>query len=889
MKKLLFVVLFTGMILSNIAYADQIPSGRLYTWQGNVGIGYCKNTSYYTAATCTAAGSIWYSDIPTDRTQAGSTITASSGDRTTTIQNAINAAPSNTYVLLGPGSFSISSIYLKSHVTLRGSGKNITTLVGNTVNASDKPVVGFVANRAPTPTISSGVALASGYTAGSTSITTSSNHGWSAGDYILFNQTADSSGTPPVTGTANTIDSRLPAHLVRIVDVPTATSATLEVPLACTLNASKDPRGKKVTNISTAFTMGAGVEDLTIDTRAVYTTSFNAGVFYFGKANYCWMLKVEIDGFDRTAVYVESAYRGVVRSCELHNNLHSPRDPNYGYLWWGGIYWMSNMLVEDNYLYNSHGGFTNNGGTTANVFGYNYITDLWSESSAYSNTQGIFFHGHEPMFNLFEGTHNDGSTSGGDNDSGTNGGGSAYNTFFRNKLHGIHILTGDHPRYNQDVGYVLVGPRHVYHNLVGNILGHNDSCGSYDTTDLFSGSGVIYCWYDGSSGTATQTTFLRNANYDYYNDAQKNCSQTGETGYAEGSDCSTTLANSLYLSAQPSATWWCTESTWPPVNPAGANDAARYSKIPAQLRYEGGTCTLTEGGDTTAPTVTITTSDPQNIVSDSLYVYGTSEDIVGVTVCKYRIGAAPDNSSGVTTTGTTSWNATTTGYSQGANTLYVGCRDAAGNWGTDTITVNRDSVAPTVTITSPTSSATYGTSSSTITLGGTSSSDTASVAYSNAAGGSGSCTGTTSWTCSNITLTSGSGNVITVTGTDAFSNQGTDIITVTYTPPDTTPPSVTITTTDPTNTSLSTQEVAWNASDAVGVTSCKWRIGSAPDAFNGTTDGSSPATISGYAVGANTVYIGCTDAAGNWGSDSLTINYAPPGGSGCYIQGGKAQ
>ena len=93
-------------------------------------------------------------------------------------------------------------------------------------------------------------------------------------------------------------------------------------------------------------------------------------------------------------------------------------------------------------------------------------------------------------------------------------------------------------------------------------------------------------------------------------------------------------------------------------------------------------------GDTTPPVVTISTSDPQAISEDSLSVSGTASDAVGVTSCKYRIGAAPDDSNGTALSGTTTWSGTASGFSEGANTLYCGCTDAAGNWGSDSITVN---------------------------------------------------------------------------------------------------------------------------------------------------------------------------------------------------------
>lgn len=101
------------------------------------------------------------------------------------------------------------------------------------------------------------------------------------------------------------------------------------------------------------------------------------------------------------------------------------------------------------------------------------------------------------------------------------------------------------------------------------------------------------------------------------------------------------------------------------------------------------------GGDTTAPTTTISTSDPSSITSDSLSVIGTASDAVGVTSCKYRIGSAPDESNGTPCSGTTYWTCATSGYTRGANTLYVGCTDAAENWGAgDSIVVYFSSIIP---------------------------------------------------------------------------------------------------------------------------------------------------------------------------------------------------
>jgi hypothetical protein len=84
--------------------------------------------------------------------------------------------------------------------------------------------------------------------------------------------------------------------------------------------------------------------------------------------------------------------------------------------------------------------------------------------------------------------------------------------------------------------------------------------------------------------------------------------------------------------------------------------------------------------DVTAPDSTITQSDPQAITSDALTLTGTCTDAVGVASVKYRLSNSPDASNGTVCTGTTSWTCNTGGYSIGANDVYVGCADAAGNW-----------------------------------------------------------------------------------------------------------------------------------------------------------------------------------------------------------------
>lgn len=92
-----------------------------------------------------------------------------------------------------------------------------------------------------------------------------------------------------------------------------------------------------------------------------------------------------------------------------------------------------------------------------------------------------------------------------------------------------------------------------------------------------------------------------------------------------------------------------------------------------------------------------------------------------------------------------------------------------------------DTTRPTVTITSPTSSASYAAPGNSLSLAGTASDNVSvtQVTWSNTLGGSGTASGTGSWSVGGITLQNGT-NTITVTARDAAGNTGIDTLIVSY-------------------------------------------------------------------------------------------------------------
>lgn len=105
----------------------------------------------------------------------------------------------------------------------------------------------------------------------------------------------------------------------------------------------------------------------------------------------------------------------------------------------------------------------------------------------------------------------------------------------------------------------------------------------------------------------------------------------------------------------------------------------------------------TTAADSIPPTVTITspTSNPTYLTnSPTINIAGTASDNVGVTLVSWT----NDRGGSGNCTGTTNWSATGITLYPGTNVITVTARDAAGNTGTDTLTVTYDNVPPSVTI-----------------------------------------------------------------------------------------------------------------------------------------------------------------------------------------------
>ena len=331
--------------------------------------------------------------------------------------------------------------------------------------------------------------------------------------------------------------------------------------------------------------------------------------------------------------------------------------------------------------------------------------------------------------------------------------------------------------------------------------------------------------------------------------------------------------------------------------PPGDLDALNSSTTLSSLEIEM---------DTMPPALTIASPVNGAVLTSaaSLTVSGAASDngrgnngISSVTV--NGIAANNDTASG---TATVNWSATVTLVSS-LNTITVVAKDMLNNSTQKVVSVTYnppDTTPPALTITSPVDGAVV--TSSSLPVSGTASDNgygnngisSVTVNGASASGGTASGTATANWSAT-VTLVSGL-NTITVVAKDTLNNSTNKVVSVTYNPPDTQGPALTIT--SPLNNAVVTSAslpVNGTASDSgLGNNGVSSVTVNGVSASGGTASGSGTANWSTTVTlvsGLNMITVVAKDTLNNSTNKVVSVTYNPPrpvfGGS--SVSGGQLQ
>jgi hypothetical protein len=563
--------------------------------------------------------------ISTSRTQCTTSAcsTVASGNVTAaTINAALASAPTNSYVLIPSGTFSINSgiTFGQNDVTLRGSGSNSTFLVWTSASGSsgscgghDVCAASSDANYAGGPSNSAnwvGTNGASGtYTAGANSILLSSVSNLQVGSPIILDQIDNQSdngglyvgceqpdGSPTCysgagpngfergEGSLSTIRGQ--QQVVNVTSISGNTVGITPSIYASNWKSSQSPGAWWASNPVS----GDAVENMSLD-----HSNGGDGVYFFNCTG-CWVKGVRSV---RTTTAGTSWGHVIFSMC----NHCTVRD-SYFYGAIGDSYVLpvqigSDLLIENNIMQQPAGEIFNSD-CEGCVVDYNFQLNPITNADWFSQSQ--FFHG-TVLYSLQEGNIGGGLYA--DSFHGTHD----LDTQFRNRWDGREQNNG--AANSSGTVPLRLNPGARYMNAIGNVLGTPGYHTNYKSTpggdSLY--TSVIGCGAypeTGMSGDALSCpTSMFWGNWDSANNAVRwNSSEvpSGISSYANSVPSSETLPASFHYSSKPS--WWASGKVWPPIGPdvtggnVGQCSGGTYdsSEVLSASVCSGGTMTPVAGG-----------------------------------------------------------------------------------------------------------------------------------------------------------------------------------------------------------------------------------------------------------------------------------------------------
>jgi hypothetical protein len=598
-------------------------------------------------------------------TQCGATISA--GASAATIQGAVNhtgsgytSCGSNTYVLLGAGTFSLSSgiVISTSNTELRGSGPKSTILKFSAGSSCDvgNSAICIEGNGNDENSPAATCTWSGGYTQGTTSITLSScSAAPTTSDLLILdqaNQTAVQTGyfACDVEGTCSTEGSNGFGRTISGVDwqqqqIVSITAVSGSGPYTVTISPGIYANNWNTVNGKTpgAWWTGGivndvGVANMTLDYTGASggcSSGTVSGVTFFNAYD-SWMNNIRSIGNNsfRNHVWFRLSAHNTVENSYFYGNGNS-----------SCMYQIESQETSDNLVINNilqHSPTQLMSGPHAgDVYAYNYMVDNYANPADFLNGDVNSAHSAGAYMNLYEGNY---AVQGiGDDIHGSNG----LTTFFRNQLLGVS--TG----LTNNTSAINFNSYSRYHSLVANVLGVAGSFSNFlDDESAPTGNPNASILLTGFSGEGESTTgglpndsavlktMLLWGNYDtVHNSAQYNCTYVPSDLTCSG--LSETFPASFFLSSKPSfwATNWGTPP-WPTIGPdvTGGSDSTGHAyAIPAGMCYANSsqdssyqTTYSVTGATYSGGTVTLT------IGSNSGFIIGDLFTVSGITPSGYN-------------------------------------------------------------------------------------------------------------------------------------------------------------------------------------------------------------------------------------------------------------
>jgi hypothetical protein len=498
------------------------------------------------------------------------------------IQVALDMCPDGQVVMLSAGDFKIAGrIELRRAITLRGQGPSLTR-IRKPLGPNNGNVI-TIGIQWYNYIHSTGFA-SDGIKGGST-VTLADNPGLQVGELVLIDQLADRHvttwGKRCQEGHAcREWFSRRDRPTSQMMEIASISGNTITFTTAFHFHfkASLAPQLSRLSeadgsNRVTPAVTYAGVEDLYVSGGG------NDNITMHGTA-YSWVKGVESDLHEGSSIGVHGSFRGVVRD----SYIHSTRNPSPG----GGGYGIaissasSDMLVENNIVWNMNKVMVMQSAGGGNVIAYNYMEDGWVSydtgwvetglnASHMAGTQTVLFEGNQ-AFNF---------------DSDNVWGNATHITVFRNHLTGKRRSIPP-LKFKGDVGnrraFGLMEGQWWY-TVIGNVLGSAGqspaplSGFAYEAAYPLTGAAVpmFILGYNPENWNAPPdpkvlATLVRGGNYDY---------ATNKVHWQNIP--AQTLPNSLYLMSKPE---FFGSYVWPWVDPTGTT---KLYVLPARARFDAGT------------------------------------------------------------------------------------------------------------------------------------------------------------------------------------------------------------------------------------------------------------------------------------------------------------